>query len=155
MPLGLNSAISSSAPIAATTSNAINHVTRPWFPTKILQSTKIIKTLQDSRKPAANSRKTARLLSLVARSSLENNDSDLAQTAGHFTWRSLHRRLPDKLGNNGFVTAMFVLLIVLAVLLGIATASIAVCGIDWKRYLTRSRRREDTNIAEKEAANAS
>ncbi|KAL2193699.1 hypothetical protein P885DRAFT_63693 [Corynascus similis CBS 632.67] len=119
------------------------------------QGPEIIKTPEDNQKPTANSRKMARLLSLVARSNLANNDSDRVQTAGQFTWRSLHRRLPEELSNNGFVTAMFVLLVVLAVLLGIAIASFAVCGIDWKRYLTRSQRREDTSIAEKEAVNAS
>ncbi|KAH6650449.1 hypothetical protein F5144DRAFT_476947, partial [Chaetomium tenue] len=59
------------------------------------------------------------------------------------------RDLPQQLlrraaTNQTFLTAMFVILIVVSVLIGVAIGSIAICGLDWKRYLSRSKPREDT-----------
>jgi hypothetical protein len=53
------------------------------------------------------------------------------------------QRADGALVNNAFVTAMFVVLIVVSVLIGAGVASIAVLGLDWKRYLARSTARKD------------
>jgi hypothetical protein len=48
--------------------------------------------------------------------------------------------------NKKTLTAVFVAVIVVSVLLGVGVASIAVCGFDWRRHLARSRIPNDDEV---------
>lgn len=60
----------------------------------------------------------------------------------HHLPRQLARRA-DTFPSGTVATALFIVLIVVAVLIGVAMGSIAICGLDWKYYLKRSGGRKD------------
>ncbi|KAH6854061.1 hypothetical protein B0I37DRAFT_21324 [Chaetomium sp. MPI-CAGE-AT-0009] len=130
-------------PAAATT--AIESTTRtsylenPWLATRRLRLLGV-EPLSDHKQDNAASQ--LHLVLLRTPSNAPRNIKDVP--------RQLLRRASGIAANQTFITAMFVLMIVLSVLLGVGIASISVCGLDWKRYLSRSKPRED--LKEKEPA---
>jgi hypothetical protein len=130
---------------SAVTTTPTSHDATPWFITRRAKSPEI-ETLNDRQKAA----RTYTTIHLV---SPETQPSNALQKTKNIA-RQLHRRASDVVGNNTFITAMFVLLIVLSVLLGMGIASIAVCGFEWRRFLARSETRKDIE-QEEGAPNAS
>ncbi|KAK3300666.1 uncharacterized protein B0H64DRAFT_381419 [Chaetomium fimeti] len=128
LPLG--SAVASPA-IASTTRTS--YLTKPWLATRRLRLLGVAPS-PDRKQPEDNTASKLHHYLLPTPSNAPRDIKDVPQ-------RLLRRS--DITSNQTFITAMFVLLIVVAVLLGVGIASIAVCGLDWKRYLSRSKPRVD------------
>ncbi|EAQ92997.1 predicted protein [Chaetomium globosum CBS 148.51] len=120
--------LQTSAAIKPTTQ--INHDAKPWLATRARQSPQTTNLLRNHEED--NTSSTVPLL--VVPNDTFRIIRDLPQ--------QLLRRASGVATNQTFLTAMFVVLIVVSVLIGVAIGSIAICGLDWKRYLSRSKPRE-------------
>ncbi|KAL2170797.1 hypothetical protein VTG60DRAFT_4452 [Thermothelomyces hinnuleus] len=93
----------------------------------------------NSMNPASNNIAPSRA---IRRSLASDGRQDAAAAAAaaaeHFTRQPVHRRALKLVGENGIVTAIFVLAIFLAFVVAVGIASVVVCGPDWKRCLSRS-----------------
>lgn len=118
-----------SAAIKPTT--PIRHDTRPWLITRARQSPTTTILLRNHQEDDA-----ASVIPLLV---FSNNALQNLKDAPE----QLLRRASGIAADQTFITAMFVVLIVVSVLIGVAIGSIAICGLDWKRYLSRSKPRED------------
>jgi hypothetical protein len=127
--LPLQPAPTPSAAIKPTTQ--IRHDARSWLNTRARQSPSTTILLRNYEE-----NDTASTIPLLA---FSNNALRNLKDAP----QQLLRRASGVAADQTFITAMFIVLIVVSVLIGVAIGSIAICGLDWKRYLSRSKPRED------------
>ncbi|KAH6619381.1 hypothetical protein B0J18DRAFT_433935 [Chaetomium sp. MPI-SDFR-AT-0129] len=72
----------------------------------------------------------------------------------HHLPRQLSRRA-DTFLSGATATTLFVVLIVVSILIGVAVGSIAICGLDWKQCFKRSEPREDLGETREEGVGKS